>query len=522
MAEAVLEAYKDGEEDEALNPIVLADDSGIPAGCIQDGDYVIFYDIRGEREIQLTECLTQREFDHFDNHKMKTSFVTMIEYDRKLDVQVAFPPQGELKNSLIEIVSSAGLKTLKLVETEKAVHLGYFLNGKREDPFPGEERRWTHSLKVADYSQHPEMCISDVTGSVLQALNADEHDLIIANLANVDVIGHIENKDSIKKAVESVDSSIGRIVNSAREKGREIIITADHGTVEKWYYPDGKVDTGHTDSPVPFIYIGSGLVNGQKPVLRNGGALTDAAPTLLDLLGLEKPDEMTGTSLFDAGPSRIEFTSEKRKALLLIADGWGYAEPGEENLISCSETPNMDKYKADFPFTTLKASGEEVGMPEGTVGNSEAGHLHIGAGRVVYSDRLRIDRSLEDGSFFKNPAFLWAMEGAKKEKKALHLLGIVSFYSSHGSMHHLTALMKMAHEHGIKDVYVHGLLGRRGERPEAGAAYIRDVEEEGQKLGVGKVATVIGRYWALDREYNWDRIEKTFRALVDGEGTKAS
>ncbi len=522
MAKAVLNVYRAGEEDEAMNPILLADEKGRPVGRIQDGDYVIFYDIRGEREIQLTECLTDPAFTHFDTGGLTSRFVTMIEYDKKLDVKVAFEPQQVPVNTLVEMVSKAGLKTLKVVETEKAVHLGYFLNGKRENPHEGEEHRFTHSLKVDDFSQHPKMSVEEVCDTVVGAIDDDEHDLIIANFANVDVVGHIENRDAVITAVETVDGCVGRVVDAARKAGREVVITADHGSAERWLYPDGKVDTGHTDSLVPFIYIGKGTVDGQPPVLRKSGSLTDVAPTILEIMGIGQPAEMTGESFFDSATGKVQFEKPKRKALLMIADGWGYREEKEGNLIVEAHSPNMDSYIAEKPFAAIAASGEAVGMPEGTVGNSEAGHLHIGVGRVVYSDRLRIDRALEDGSYAANPAFLWAIEGAKKENKPLHLLGIVSFYSSHGSLHHLIELMKMASDHGVNEVYIHSLLGRRGERPEAGAAYIRDVEEEGRKLGVGKVVSVMGRFWALDREYNWDRIEKTYRCLVDGEGTKVS
>jgi 2,3-bisphosphoglycerate-independent phosphoglycerate mutase len=153
------------------------------------------------------------------------------------------------------------------------------------------------------------------------------------------------------------------------------------------------------------------------------------------------------------------------------------------------------------------------------VGNSEAGHLHIGAGRVIPADRVRINEALADGSFFENEAFLWAMQGAKEAGTRLHLLGIVSFYSSHGSVDHLLALMEMAQREHVPEVYIHSMLGRRGERPESGAIYIQQVEEATQHLGVGQVATVIGRFWSLDREEHWDRIEKTYRMLVEGQGT---
>jgi 2,3-bisphosphoglycerate-independent phosphoglycerate mutase len=144
--------------------------------------------------------------------------------------------------------------------------------------------------------------------------------------------------------------------------------------------------------------------------------------------------------------------------------------------------------------------------------------LHIGAGRVVPADRVRINQALDDGSFYRNEAFQWAMQGAKRDATRLHLLGIVSFYSSHGSVDHLLALMEMARREDVPQVYIHSMLGRRGERPESGAIYIEQVEREAERLGVGQVATVLGRFWSLDREENWDRIEKTYRMLVAGQG----
>jgi 2,3-bisphosphoglycerate-independent phosphoglycerate mutase len=159
-------------------------------------------------------------------------------------------------------------------------------------------------------------------------------------------------------------------------------------------------------------------------------------------------------------------------------------------------------------------------MPQGTVGNSEAGHLHLGAGRRVLLDRIKIDRAVEDGSFFRNEAFLWAAEKARTNDRALHLMGIVSHYSSHGTIRHLFALLRLARDAGLKKVFVHSFIGRRGERPESGAIYVEKVEEACRELGVGEVVTVMGRFWSLDREENWDRIKKAYRALVDGVGTK--
>ncbi|MDH4198321.1 MAG: phosphoglycerate mutase (2,3-diphosphoglycerate-independent), partial [Candidatus Aminicenantes bacterium] len=160
------------------------------------------------------------------------------------------------------------------------------------------------------------------------------------------------------------------------------------------------------------------------------------------------------------------------------------------------------------------------GMPEGTVGNSEAGHLHLGAGRRVLLERLRVDRAIADGSFFRNEAFGWALDEARRNGSALHLMGIVSHYSSHGTMNHLFALLRLAKEAGLERVFIHSFVGRRNELPASGAHYIEKVEQLCRELGVGQVVTVMGRYWSLARAGHWDRIEKAYRALICGEGTE--
>ncbi len=502
LARAIREAYAAGAEDERMEPIVLVDQGGKPVGRFKDGDSVIFYDLRGEREIELTESLTDPSFNQFPvKRPLRLSFSTLIEYEPSLQVRVAFPPVGRIKNTLSEVVSRAGLEQVKIVETEKAVHLSFFLGGKRQEAFPREKRIFIPSLQgTLSLDEHPEMQVAQVTDAVVGEIESGRRHLIVANLANTDVLGHIENEAAIRQGLYAVDTAVGRIVEAAQRANLTMIITADHGTVEKWYYPDGQIDTGHTDSPVPFVILDFARYLKEPVQMRTGGALTDVAPTALRLLGLPKPKEMTGDSLV-ASPLRPTGT-DARRLLLLIVDGWGFREEEQGNLIAQADTPQMDRIFAEFPMTTIAAAGEAVGMPAGTVGNSEAGHLHIGAGRVIYSDRVRVDRSLADGSFYANDAFVWAMEEAKRKGTALHLLGIVSFYSSHGSLDHLFALMKMARERGVKRVFIHSFLGRRGERPEAGARYLEDVYQECKRLGLGVVVDVIGRFWSLDREHN--------------------
>jgi len=520
MAQAVREAYQAGEDDETLEPRVLVDPRGNPVGRFRDGDYVIFYNLRGEREVELCQSLLDARFSHFPMGKnLHLNMVTMIPYHQKLNVRVAFSPEEEIRDTLSETLSKQGLRQVKISESEKAIHVSFFLNGKVREPFAAEERVVVPTPKdVPHFEQKPEMNAPGVADAVIRKLQDPKVDFWFVNFANIDVVGHSENEAAIRKAVEAVDRNLGRFLKAAREAGVVTIVTADHGTAERWLYPDGTIDTGHTDSPVPFILVPPRTEEAPSWKLRNGGDLTDVAPTVFDLLEISKPSAMSGRSLLLKRP---ENKGERRnRVLLVLLDGWGYRDETYGNLIAKARTPVMDELQKRYPFTTLKASGEAVGLPRGTVGNSEAGHLHIGAGRRIYSDRLLIDRAIQDGSFFRNEAFLWAMRGAKREGKNLHLMGIVSFFSSHGSLDHLMALFKLAKQESVENLYHHAMLGRRGERKESGARYLETIEKELENLHLGKVVSVIGRYWALDREENWDRVEKTYRMLVYGEGQK--
>jgi len=519
MADAVRQAYSEGQEDELMDPIVAVNEGGEASGPIREGDGVIFYNIRGEREIELTASLAGEDFTHFPRRfGLPSRMATMIEYEKDLPVQVAFPPLGTIRNTLGEVLDRAGFRQARVVETEKAVHLSFFFNGKVNDPFPGEERLFVPTDKdVTNFDERPEMSAEQVADTLMNKLREGSCPFILGNFANVDVVGHLEGEAPVRKAIETVDRYAGRVVEEAGKQGYITLITADHGTVEKRLYPDGAIDTGHSDSPVPCLLIPPNGGSAEGVRLRGGGSLVDVAPTVLELFGLPVPEEMTGASLLETDGGRVVALrpdGSPPRVLLLILDGWGYL-PGEHgNLIAQTPTPVMDGWMNSCPWTQLAASGLAVGMPEGSVGNSECGHLHMGAGRVIPSDRVRIDEAIRTGAFLENPAFRWALEPCRGQGRTLHLLGIVSFYSSHGSLDHLFALMEMAKREGVGRVCIHSLLGRRGERPESGPIYIGKVEERAQELGLGEVVTVMGRYWAMDREHNWDRVEKAHKALV--------
>lgn len=515
MSEAVRKAYKEAQEDETLLPLILTGPQGKPAGRICKEDSVIFYNIRGEREIELTRSLTENNFAQFPvEPDLGLHFATMIEYRKGLNVQVAFPPEETLQDTLSDIISLHNLKQTKITEAEKAVHVGFFFNGKKQELLPGEERIVVPTRKdIALFDEAPEMSIDKIAEAAMDKIDDDNCNFIVINFPNVDVVGHIENEAAILRAVEAVDKYAGLVIEKAGKKELPVIVTADHGTVEKWLYPDGAVDTGHTDSPVPFIL----LHPNKKLTLRKDGELTDVAPTVLDILGLPPSPAMTGSSLIE---QKLTGKESAQRLLLIILDGWGLSDNTKGNLIARARTPVMDKLRNNAPASRLAASGVAVGLPAGTVGNSEAGHLHIGAGRKIYSDRLKIDRAIASKDFHRNNVFLNAMRKAKESGKALHLMGIVSFFSSHGSINHLFALLEMAKAQGIEKLFIHAMLGRRGEMPESGAEYIKKIEEKTLSLNLGQVVSVIGRYWSMDREENWQRIEKTYRMLLYGEGMK--
>lgn len=212
----------------------------------------------------------------------------------------------------------------------------------------------------------------------------------------------------------------------------------------------------------------------------------------------------------------------KQPIALIILDGYGLNDATEGNAIRAAKQPNLDSYFADYPNTILYASGMSVGLPDGQMGNSEVGHTNIGAGRVVYQELTRITKSIDDGDFFSNETLKAAVENCKKHDSALHLIGLLSDGGVHSHIGHLFGLIDMARKNGLSKVYVHCIMDGRDVSPTSGVEYIRQLQEKMDELGTGKIATVMGRYYAMDRDTNWDRVEKAYNAAVKGEGVKVS
>lgn len=205
----------------------------------------------------------------------------------------------------------------------------------------------------------------------------------------------------------------------------------------------------------------------------------------------------------------------------MILDGWGIAPASSSNAASLAHTPNLDKYFANYPHTQLEASGLEVGLPAGQIGNSEVGHLNIGSGRIIYQSLTRISKSITDGDFFTNPVLVQVMDQVKVSGKALHLLGLLSDGGVHSHITHIIALLKMAKKHGLNKVYVHAFLDGRDVPPQSALTYVEQLEQVMATIGVGKIATVSGRYYAMDRDKRWERLAKAYATVVQGEGERA-
>ncbi|MBR5789296.1 MAG: 2,3-bisphosphoglycerate-independent phosphoglycerate mutase, partial [Lachnospiraceae bacterium] len=212
---------------------------------------------------------------------------------------------------------------------------------------------------------------------------------------------------------------------------------------------------------------------------------------------------------------------KKRPTLLLILDGFGLNENTKANAVYTAKTPNIDRLMKEYPFVKGNASGLHVGLPDGQMGNSEVGHLNMGAGRVVFQELTRITKEIEDGDFFKNEALLNAMNNVKKNNSALHLYGLLSDGGVHSHNTHLYGLLEMAKREGVSNVYVHCFMDGRDTAPTSGITYVEALQDKMKELGVGKIATIMGRYYAMDRDNRWERIEKAYNALTKGEGALA-
>ncbi|RNC79417.1 MAG: 2,3-bisphosphoglycerate-independent phosphoglycerate mutase [Balneola sp.] len=288
--EAFDASYKDGVTDEFIKPVLLNDSQ---ESRIEPGDTVIFYNIRGDRAREISRALNEKNFSEFEAQDLNLTYINFTSYDATFDfARVAYPPQI-LKNTLGEWVSKEGMKQFRIAETEKYPHVTYFFNGGEETPNEGEDRLVVPSPKVATYDLKPEMSAPEVGDELVDRLQSEMYDLVILNFANPDMVGHTGDMQAAIKAVEAVDTQLERVIETASNHGYRSLIIADHGNSDQMVKKDGSPHTAHTTALVPSI-----VVNYGEPITMHPGILADVAPTLLKLMELSQPEEMTGAPLF--------------------------------------------------------------------------------------------------------------------------------------------------------------------------------------------------------------------------------
>ena len=508
--DAINASYAKKVFDEFVVPAVIGDYKGM-----KDGDAVLFANFRSDRAREIMYALADASFDKFERPKTVkfAAVVGMTEYsvDHNRFVTPIFPPE-QLSNIFGEVVSKAGMTQLRIAETEKYAHVTFFFNGGTETVFSGEDRVLVPSPKVATYDLQPEMSAAEVTEQATERIRSGEYDVIILNFANCDMVGHTGVFSAAVKAVETVDTCVGEVVRATAEMGGISMITADHGNAEKMLDENGQPHTAHTTNLVPFILMDPAH---SGPIALRDGCLGDVAPTVLNVMGIPQPAEMTGRSLAEGH----DFGKD-RKMLLIICDGWGLGSGDDGDAIHLADTPYWDSLLAEQSWSKLHASGEHVGLGSGKAGNSEAGHSNLGAGRCVMQDDVRLDAAVKDGSFKKNPIFLQAIEHAKKNGTALHLLAYLTYKSSHGCIDYPLAICEMARDAGLDQVFFHIIFDGRSTEPGSAPKLLAELDEKLDAIGVGRIVDGVGRGVALDRDKNYDKVKRAYDAMVDGAGTR--
>ncbi|MGE4288512.1 MAG: 2,3-bisphosphoglycerate-independent phosphoglycerate mutase [Salinivirgaceae bacterium] len=291
VLKAMEDSYAEGITDEFIKPVVLVDGNDKPVGTIQEGDVLFCFNFRTDRLRQITTVLSQKDMPEFGMKTIPLHYVTMTTYDENFKgIKVAFT-KDNVQNTIGEVVSKAGLKQIRIAETEKYAHVTFFMNGGREDEFPGEKRILVNSPKVATYDLQPEMSAYQVKDAIVAELNKGEVDFVALNFANGDMVGHTGVYEAITKAIKAVDECVGEVVAAARNNGYEVVIIADHGNADNAVNEDGSPNTAHSLNPVPLVVVSDTVKSVEN------GILADVAPTLLHLMGVEIPKEMTGKVL---------------------------------------------------------------------------------------------------------------------------------------------------------------------------------------------------------------------------------
>ncbi len=501
LVERVGKAYDQGYDDYHMTP--LRSDGFVP---VRDGDSVVFCCRRGEREIELTEMFTEEGFSAVPRRKLDDlEFVILTQYHEKfMHLPIAFAPE-HVPEPLGEVLSKNGKTQFHCAESEKYAHVTFFFNGGENTPFPGEDDACVPSPKGVPFESVPELSLPQVVDRTEQALG--NYDFIVVNFANGDVIGHTSDSKAKIKACQEVDTYLEKLVRAASKKNYIVAIVADHGNIEALRTSTGKPHVAHTTNKVAFLVMDG--MEQKNSFSLSDGSLSNVAPTILEMMGIEKPECMDCKSLLEGASF-----GKDRKVLLLILDGWGIGSGDDNDAIHIADTPFWDQLLQKYTYSSLFAAGKYVGLGEGKPGNSEAGHINLGAGRCVAQDDIRIDRAMATGEFSKNSVIESAIVRARDKGSALHLITYLTYKSSHGSMEYAIETCRMASKLGMDRVYLHIIFDGRSTEPGSAPALLRELEEKIDAIGVGIIVDGVGRGVVLDRDGNYDKVKLAYDNMI--------
>jgi len=514
LTQALKARYDIGDKDYWMPPLVRYE-GGSYEGEVKDGDALLFCLRRGDRQAQIVEAITDLGFSQFPAKALpELSFVSLVQYQQKFAHLKSLFPTIRPKDTLGEVVSRNGLKQLRIAESEKFSHVTYFFNGRNTQAFDGEERIVEKSPKSSEFADNPGTRTWSVAQRVSAAMAQGKHDFILVNLAAGDIIGHMDNWELNVRCAEEVDKALGLICEGASANGYAVVVTADHGLLEVSRHEDGTPSLEHTLSNVLFSIYGI-EAKLSSDVNERECTLADVAPTVLQIMGLQKPSDMTGKSL-------IKEADKPHKCILVVMDGWGIGkEDPNLNPITAANTPWYDKMTSLDSFIALTASGLSVGLPEGRSGNSETGHLTLGCGRVIPQDELRISTAMRNGGMESNQALEQVVKRLMADGATAHVVLMLSDKSSHGNMSEGVVIAKHLESKGIKGIRVHLVLDGRSTPVHGAPALLETLQRMLGPDSTAIVASAVGRGYMLDRSGNYnDTTKKAYEGMVLGVGDR--
>lgn len=518
LTQALRDQYDKGEHDYYMPPMVKRG-WGCATDRVTDNDCMFLCIRRGDRQAQILNAFSDESFSEFPTeHFRNLILIPLVEHNRNSDRTDALFATIRPDNTLGHVISKAGLRQLRLGESEKQSHVTYFFSGRRHEPYEGEDRIIVPSPEPWNFASHPGTSTREVVRLAQAALAAGNYPFIFVNLAAGDIMGHIDNWDANVRCAEAVDAALAAIRDAALANGYFAAVTADHGVLERAFHSDGSPSLGHTTSPVPFGLIGTDAVPAatrasERP--RGYQTLADVAPTILKLMSLPIPSEMTGTPLAVPGSSM-----NPKKCVMVLMDGWGIGpDDPNTNPIAAANVPAFRRLSLEGFYTELTASGPSVGLPESRSGNSETGHLTLGAGRAIPQDELRIATAIDSGAIAENRVLVEACRKVAGRNGAVHVLMMLSDKSSHGNISEGVAVARASAQHGVRRVYLHLIMDGRSTPPTGG---IELLDSLAVRLGPdvpAQIATAIGRGYALDRGGKYtEYTAPSYRAIVYGQG----